>query len=167
MGYFIGNNFFFNSVQHPDCLGAHTASCQYWNRGIFIRGWSGWSVKLDIYTHLVSRLRIYGAIPPLPYANNGVVQCFSTSFNNVLILKGGLKYLKCLKACETQFPCADSASCYPRNLRRHVAMQCRCFSDTTHNTVHFNKLLGSSKWWIGRDVEGRGRGFICCISLSW
>jgi len=40
--------------------------CESWSIAIGYREWSGWSVKLTTHLHLMPRLRMCWAIPPLP-----------------------------------------------------------------------------------------------------
>ena len=64
-----GNKKFFcfpQSVQ--TCPGPHSSHC-IWHIDLFPRGWSGWSVTLNIHLHPVLKNRNHGAIPPhSPYA---------------------------------------------------------------------------------------------------
>jgi len=57
---------FFFSTSRPDRLWIPTSLLYNGNRGLFSREKSDWGVKLTTLLHLVPRLRMRGAIPPLP-----------------------------------------------------------------------------------------------------
>jgi len=62
--------FSFPSLPRPDRLWSPPSLLSNRHVGLFLQGWGGRDVKLTSHLHLVPRLGIHGAIPPLTHTSS-------------------------------------------------------------------------------------------------